>query len=213
MGITQAAAIMETAATVVSNFDHIGVLPGQTILIHGGTGGIGSFAIPYAKHLGLRVITTVGSQSKAAHAHTMGADVAIDYHEDWAAEVAAATSGAGVDAILDIMGAKYLEANINSLARNGRMVVIGLQGGTKGTLDLNRLLTKAATITATSLRFRPSAEKAEIVHQVAQRVWPLFETRKISLPPITTFPLAQASAAHQLLESGDLVGKIVLTLS
>ena len=212
MGIVQAGAIMETSATVVSNFDHIHVAPGETILIHGGSGGIGSFAIPYAKHLGLRVITTVGSEEKAARARALGADVALDYHQDWAEEARRATSGAGVDAILDIIGAKYLEANVSLLARGGRMTVIGLQGGTKGTLDLNRLLTKAATITATSLRFRPPSEKAQIVHEVAERVWPLFETGQIPLPPITTFPLAQAGAAHELLDSGDNVGKIVLTV-
>jgi len=212
MGITQAGAIMEISATVVSNFDHIHVAAGETILIHGGSGGIGSFAIPYAKYLGLRVLTTVGSPEKAAHASALGADVAIDYHQNWADEVRSATSGAGVDAIVDIIGAKYLEDNVAVLARGGRMTVIGLQGGTKGTLDLNRLLTKAATITATSLRFRPLAEKAQIVREVAERIWPLFETHQIPLPPITTFPLSQAAEAHILLDSGDNLGKIVLTV-
>ncbi len=212
LSLTQAAGIMETAATVVSNFDHIRVRAGETILIHGGTGGIGSFAIPYAKHLGLRVITTVGSPAKAALATRAGADLVIDYHEDWAAQVRAATEGAGVDAILDIIGAKYLDANLRSLARGGRMTVIGLQGGTKATLDLNRLLGKAATITATSLRFRPLAEKAAIVRRVVDQVWPLFASGAIPLPPLTTFPLAEAGAAHALLESGRNVGKIVLTV-
>ena len=212
MGITQAGGIMETSATVVSNFDHIRVTAGETILIHGGSGGIGSFAIPYAKCLGLRVLTTVGSSDKAAQARSIGADVAIDYHGDWAAEVREVTSGVGVDAILDIIGAKYLEANVSVLARGGRMTVIGLQGGTKATLDLNALLTKAATITATSLRFRPLSEKTQIVSEVAERVWPLFETRQIPLPPITCFPLEQAGAAQRLLDSGDNVGKIILTL-
>ena len=209
---TEAAAVMETAATVVSNFDHIHVTAGETILIHGGAGGIGSFAIPYAKHLGLRVITTVGSADKAAYARSLGADLAIDYHDDWADEIHRASDGAGVDAILDIMGAKYLEANVSLLAQSGRMTVIGLQGGTKATLDLSRLLTKAATITATSLRFRPPAEKAAIVDQVATRVWPLFESGAIPLPPVTTFPLEQAAAAHRQLESGQNTGKIVLKL-
>ena len=212
MGITQAGGIMETSATVVSNFDHIHVVAGETILIHGGSGGIGSFAIPYAKCLGLRVLTTIGSPDKAAHARALGADIAIDYHGDWAQEVREATSNIGVDAILDIIGAKYLEANVSVLARGGRMTVIGLQGGTKATLDLNALLTKAATITATSLRFRPLSEKTQIVREVAERVWPLFETRQIPLPPITCFPLEEAAAAHILLDSGDNLGKIVLTL-
>ena len=210
--LVTAAGLMETAATVVSNFDHIGVRAGETILIHGGAGGIGSFAIPYAKHLGLRVLTTVGSPDKGVHAHKLGADQAFDYHGDWAEQVRATTAGAGVDAILDIIGAKYLEANVSLLARGGRMTVIGLQGGTKGTLDLNRLLTRGATVTATSLRFRPVAEKAEIVRQVATRVWPLFESGAIPLPPMTTFPLSEAAAAHTLLESGQALGKIVLKM-
>jgi len=213
MDFTEDAAIMETSATVVSNFDHINVSPGETVLIHGGAGGIGSFAIPYAVHLGCRVITTVGSQEKAAYARSIGAETAIDYHGDWEAEVRDATAGKGVDAILDIMGAKYLEANVNLLARGGRMVVIGLQGGTKGTLDLNRLLSKGATITATSLRFRPIAEKSKIVSEVAQRIWPLFESGQIGVPPITAFPIDQATQAHQALESGANHGKIVLQLT
>jgi len=211
MSMVEAAAIMETAATVVSNFDHIHVAAGETILIHGGTGGIGSFAIPYAKHLGLRVITTVGSPDNAAYAEKRGADLAVDYHGDWPDQVKAATDGNGVDAILDIIGAKYLEDNVRLLARGGRMTVIGLQGGTKGTLDLNRLLTKAATITATSLRFRPESEKTAIVRQVTEQIWPLFESGAIPLPPITEYPLAQAGDAHRLLESGKNQGKIVLT--
>jgi NADPH:quinone reductase-like Zn-dependent oxidoreductase len=213
MGITQAAGIMEVAATVVSNFDHINVKAGETILIHGGAGGIGSFAIPYAKHCGLEVLTTVGSAEKAAHARTIGADVAVDYHGDWAQEVREATSGRGVDAIMDIMGAAYLEPNVELLARGGRMVVIGFQGGSKATLDLNALLHKGATITATSLRFRPVAEKSQIVRRVVECVWPLYESRQIPLPRITPFRLAQASAAHQFLESGNSIGKLVLTVS
>jgi len=210
MEMTAAGGIIETSATVVSNFDHIHVVEGETILIHGGSGGIGSFAIPYAACLGLRVVTTVGSPQKAEHARALGADVVIDYHGDWAGDVREATGGKGVDAILDIIGAKYLEANVSVLARGGRMTVIGLQGGTKATLDLNALLTKAATITATSLRFRPLSEKIQIVSEVSERVWPLFEAGTIPLPPITTFPLDQASAAHTLLESGNNLGKIVL---
>jgi len=212
LDLVQAGGIMETAATVVSNFAHIHVHAGETILIHGGAGGIGSFAIPYAKHLGLRVISTVGSAPKAEHARTLGADLAVDYHGDWADEVRQATAGKGVDAILDIIGARYLDANVSLLARGGRMTVIGLQGGTKATLDLNRLLTKAATITATSLRFRPLEEKTAIVRTVADEVWPLFESGAIPLPPLTAFPLAEAGAAHELLESGRNIGKIVLVV-
>ncbi|MDR0489126.1 MAG: NAD(P)H-quinone oxidoreductase [Propionibacteriaceae bacterium] len=211
LDMIQAAAIMETAATVASNFDHINLVPGETILIHGGAGGVGTFAIPYAKYIGLTVVTTVGSETKAEFVRGLGADVTIDYHGDWATEVLHATDGRGVDAILDIMGAKYLEANVALLARGGRMTVIGLQGGTKGTLDLNRLLSKAATVTATSLRFRPVPEKVKIVSEVIARIWPLFEAGTIPLPPMTTFPLANAAAAHAHLDSGANVGKVVLT--
>ncbi|MCL1923611.1 MAG: NAD(P)H-quinone oxidoreductase [Propionibacteriaceae bacterium] len=212
LSMIEAAAIMEIAATVVSNFNHIRLCPGETILIHGGAGGIGSFAIPYAKHLGLTVITTVGNPTKADHARNLGADAAIDYHEDWESQVRD-VAPAGVDAIVDIMGAKYLEAHVNLLTRGGRMVVIGLQGGTKGTLDLNKLLGKSGTITATSLRFRPVEEKAAIVTEVVQDIWPLFEAGTIPLPTITTFPLADARLAHERLESGENVGKIVLVNS
>ncbi|MDR2974041.1 MAG: NAD(P)H-quinone oxidoreductase [Propionibacteriaceae bacterium] len=207
-----AGGIMETAATVVSNFDHIHVQAGETILIHGGAGGIGSFAIPYAKQLGLRVITTVGSPHKAEQARTIGADVVLDYHEDWSDQAKHATQGRGVDAILDIIGAKYLEANVALLARGGRMTVIGLQGGTKATLNLGLLLSKGATVTATSLRFRPPNEKTSIVRRVVAEVWPLFTSGAIPLPHLTTFPLAQARLAHELLESGRNIGKIVLTV-
>ncbi|MCL2482483.1 MAG: NAD(P)H-quinone oxidoreductase [Propionibacteriaceae bacterium] len=211
MDMTAAGGIMETAATVVSNFDHIRLSAGETILIHGGTGGIGSFALPYAKQLGLRVITTVGSETNAAYARERGADVAIDYHGDWEQEVRQATAGAGVDAILDVMGAKYLEANVRLLTRGGRLCIIGLQGGRKATLDINELLSKAATVTATSLRFRPLRQKAEIVRHVAEQIWPLFESGAIPLPKITTFPLSQAAEAHTHLDSGHNLGKVVLT--
>jgi len=210
--LISAGALMEIAATVVSNFAHVNVAAGETILVHGGAGGIGSFAIPYAKTLDVRVITTVGSAAKADYAQSIGADLAIDYHQDWAEAVMQATDGRGVDVVLDIIGAKYLEANVKVLARGGRMVVIGLQGGTKGTLDLNRLLSKGATVTATSLRFRPVADKAAIVAQVASQVWPKLADGTIPLPPISRFALEDVAAAHRQLESGHNQGKIVLTL-
>ncbi|MCL1906799.1 MAG: NAD(P)H-quinone oxidoreductase [Propionibacteriaceae bacterium] len=210
--MSQAASIMEISATVVSNFDHIKVQESETILIHGGAGGIGSFAIPYAKHCGLRVVTTVGTQAKANHARELGADEVFDYHDDWATQVREVCPR-GVDGILDIMGAKYLEAHVDLLARAGRMVVIGMQGGTKGTLNLSKLLNKAATITATSLRFRPAQEKAQIVASIQDRIWPLFAEGVIPLPAMTTFPLAEAAAAHAHLESGENLGKIVLVTS
>lgn len=210
--VVTAAGLIEVAATVVSNFDHVHLAVGETVLIHGGTGGVGSFAIQYAKALGATVLTTAGSPAKLELCRELGADYAFDYHEDWAAAVAQATSGAGADVILDVMGAKYLEANVASLAMDGRLVVIGMQGGRKGTLDLNRLLTRRATVTATSLRFRPIAQKAAICAAVAQRVWPLISSGAIRPAPETRFALDDVAQAHRQLESGDNIGKVVLVV-
>jgi putative PIG3 family NAD(P)H quinone oxidoreductase len=208
--LVSAAGLIEVAATVVSNFDHVHLASGETVLIHGGAGGIGTFAIQYAKALGARVIVTAGTTEKLQLCRSLGADVTIDYHDDWAEAVTEATGGAGADVILDIMGAKYLEANVASLATEGRLVVIGLQGGRKGTLDLNRLLIKRATVTATSLRGRPVAQKVAVCARVAERVWPLIANSAIKLAPETRFAFAEVAAAHRLLESGESVGKIVL---
>ncbi len=208
--LVSAAGLIEVAATVVSNFDHVHLASGETVLIHGGAGGIGTFAIQYAKALGARVIVTAGTAEKLQLCRSLGADVTLDYHDDWAEAVTQATGGAGADVILDIMGAKYLEANVGCLATDGRLVVIGLQGGRKGTLDLNRLLIKRATVTATSLRGRPVAQKAAVCTAVAERVWPLIANSAIKLAPETRFAFAEVAAAHRLLESGENVGKIVL---
>lgn len=210
--LVSAAGLIEVAATVASNFDLVHLAAGETVLIHGGAGGIGTFAIQYAKAIGARVIVTAGSADKLALCRELGADVALDYHEDWAAGVADATDGKGVDVILDIIGAKYLESNVNALATDGRLVVIGLQGGRKGTLDLNALLTKRALVTATSLRGRPVEQKASICAVVAERVWPLVESGQIKLAPETRFPLEQVADAHRHLETGEHVGKVILTV-
>lgn len=212
MDLASAAGLIEVAATVVSNFDHVQLSAGETVLVHGGAGGIGTFAIQYAKALGARVIVTAGSAEKLELCRGLGADVALNYHDDWAAGVAEATDRRGADVILDVIGAKYLEANVASLAMDGRLVVIGLQGGRKGTLDLNRLLTKRATVTATSLRGRPVEQKAAICAAVHERVWPLVESGRIRLAPETRFPLDQVADAHRHLESGMHVGKVILTL-
>ncbi|HMR48918.1 MAG TPA: NAD(P)H-quinone oxidoreductase [Arachnia sp.] len=208
--LVSAAGLLEVAATVVSNLDLAGLTRGETFLVHGGAGGIGTFATQYAKALGATVITTAGSPAKLEHCRAHGADVALDYHGDWADGVAQATAGRGVDVILDIIGAKYLEANVKALARRGRIVVIGLQGGVKGTLNLGLLLSKQATITATSLRFRPAAEKAAICAAVEERVWPLLADGTISPAPETRIPFDEVRRAHEQLTGGDNVGKIVL---
>lgn len=206
-----AGALVEVAATVVSNFDHVRLERGETVLIHGGTGGVGSFAVQYAKELGCTVIATAGTTEKLQACRDLGADIALDYHDAWATHVKEATDGRGVDVILDVMGAKYLTDNVASLARDGRLVVIGLQGGVKGELNLNTLLTKGAWVTATSLRFRPVGEKVAIVQRVAEQVWPLISSGAIRLAGETRFPVADVAAAHTYLESGAGVGKVLLT--
>ena len=210
--LISAAGLIEVAATVLSNFDHVHLGKGETVLIHGGAGGIGTFAIQYAKALGARVLTTAGSADKLDLCRELGADVAIDYHEDWVDQVLAATDRKGVDVILDVIGAKYLESNVAALAADGRLVVIGMQGGQKGTLNLGQLLGKRGTVTATSLRGRPVDQKAGICAAVAERVWPLIEAGQIRLAPETRFPLEQVADAHRHLESGQHTGKVILTL-
>ena len=209
--LVTAGALIEVAATVVSNMDHVRLTPGETLLVHGGAGGIGSFAIQYAKALGCTVATTAGTPDKLALCRDLGADMALDYHDDWVAGLREATGGRGADVILDIMGAKYLDANLRSLATGGRQVTIGLQGGVKGELNLGLLLSKRGTITATSLRFRPADEKAAICRRVADEVWPLIASGAIRLAGETRLPIEDAAAAHARLAGGENVGKIVLT--
>ena len=208
--LVTAAGLLEVAATVVSNMDVAGLKAGETLLVHGGAGGVGTFATQYAKSLGARVVATAGSEPKLRHCLAHGAEVALDYHDDWVDGVREATGGRGADVILDIMGAKYLEANVKALAKRGRMVVIGLQGGTKGTLNLGLLLQKMGTITATSLRFRPVEEKAAICSRVQETVWPRVGNGEIRPAPETRVPFDEVRRAHQILDSGNNVGKLVL---
>ena len=210
--LISAAGLIEVAATVLSNFDHVHLGKGETVLIHGGAGGIGTFAIQYAKALGARVVITAGSADKLDLCRELGADVAIDYHDDWVDAVKGATDRVGVDVILDVIGAKYLESNVAALAADGRLVVIGMQGGQKGTLNLGQLLGKRGTVTATSLRGRPLEQKASICASVADRVWPLIEAGQIRLAPETRFTLEHVGDAHRHLESGEHTGKVILTL-
>ena len=210
--LVTAAGLLEVAATVVSNLDRVGYVDGESLLVHGGTGGIGAFAIQYVAARGGRVLTTAGTAEKLEECRALGADVAIDYHEDWATAVMEATGGRGVDVLLDNMGAKYLEANVASLARNGRLIVIGMQGGRKGTLDLGALLSKNALVTATSLRFSPLERKTEVVAMVAREVWPMYESGQIKLPTETRFALGDVRGAHEWLGSGTASGKAVLVV-
>lgn len=208
--VVTAAGLVEVAATVVSNMDGVGLEAGETLLVHGGAGGIGTFAIQYAKALGCRVLTTAGSKAKLEHCRAMGADVAIDYHDDWVAAVQEATDGQGADVILDVMGAKYLELNVDALATAGRLVIIGMQGGVKGTLNIGKLLSKRALVTATSLRFRPVEEKVAICQRVAEVVWPMIADGRIKPAPETRIPLKEARRAHEQLAGGENIGKIIL---
>jgi putative PIG3 family NAD(P)H quinone oxidoreductase len=212
--LVEAAAIPETYFTVWPNLFRRGRLAaGETALIHGGSSGIGTTAIQLAKAFGAKVIVTAGSAEKCAACLRLGADAAINYNEeDFVAAVKAATGGRGADVILDNMGAKYLGRNVDALATGGRLVVIGLQGGRKAELDLGELLFKRASVHATSLRGRPTAEKAAIVAAVLEHVWPLVADGSVKPVIDSTFPLADAAAAHRLVEGSTHIGKVLLTL-
>lgn len=212
--LVTAAALPEVAATVWSNvFMVAGLQPQETLLVHGGAGGIGSFAIQLAHRLGARVITTGGTAEKLAACAALGADVTVNYRDqDFVAAVHEATDGAGADVVLDNMGAKYLDRNIDALAIQGRLVIIGMQGGTKAELDINKLLRKRGAVIATNLRGRPVEEKSAICASVVEHVWPLVAEGLVQPIVHGTHPLADAAAAHALMESGEHTGKILLTV-
>jgi putative PIG3 family NAD(P)H quinone oxidoreductase len=210
--LVTAAALPEVAATVWSNVMMVaGLRSGDVFLVHGGAGGIGTFAIQLAKAVGARVLTTAGSPEKLAFCAGLGADVTIDYREqDFVEVVREVTDGHGADVILDNMAAAYLSRNVSALAVEGRLVVIGMQGGTKAELDLNALMRKRAAIVATTLRARPVAEKTTICRAVTEHVWPLVADGTIKPIVDTTMPLAEAAEAHRRMESGGHTGKILL---
>lgn len=213
--VVTAASLPEVAATVYSNLIMTAQLqPGETVLIHGATGGIGTMAIQLAKAFGAKVATTAGTAEKVGTAKAfLGADIAINYNEeDFPESLKRQNGGKGADVILDVVGAKYLAQNVAALADYGRLVVIGLQGGVKGELDLGQLLRKRAAVVATSLRPRPVAEKGAIMNAVRESVWPLIADGRIRPLVAKTFPLDQAAAAHEYFDSGDHVGKILLVM-
>jgi putative PIG3 family NAD(P)H quinone oxidoreductase len=211
--LVTAGALPEVACTVWSNvFMLAGLQPGETLLVHGGAGGIGTMAIQVAHALGARVLATAGSAEKLELCRSLGADVTIDYKEqDFVTEVKAATEGEGVDVILDNMGASYLGRNVEALATEGRLVIIGMQGGVKGELDIGKLLRKRGAVIATGLRGRPVAEKAAICASVVEHVWPLVAEGRVRPVVHTTLPLDRAGEAHRMMEAGEHTGKIVLT--
>ena len=212
LSLVEAAALPEVACTVWSNvFSLARLQAGEVLLVHGGTSGIGTMAVQLAARAGARVLCTVGSAEKAARAVELGAERAVLYREeDFVAVVRAATGGAGADVVLDNMGAAYLPRNVEVLAVGGRLVVIGLQGGTRGELDLGALLVKRAAVFATSLRARPAAEKAAIVAAVREHVWPAVEAGDVRPVVDRVLPLDDAAQAHRVLESSAHIGKIVL---
>ena len=214
VGLVEAAALPEVACTVWSNVFMIAALqPDEVLLVHGGAGGIGTFAIQLAAQLGARVFTTAGTEEKRELCRSLCAEVAIDYRgEDFVEVVKAHTDGAGADVVLDNMGASYLERNVAVLATEGRLVVIGMQGGTRGELDLNALLRKRGAIIATTLRARPSEEKAAICASVVEHVWPLVADGRVRPMVHEAVPLDDVRRAHELMESGEHTGKILLTM-
>ncbi|MEU8126414.1 NAD(P)H-quinone oxidoreductase [Micromonospora sp. NPDC049049] len=207
-----AAALPEVACTVWSNLVQMARLGGgDTLLVHGGGSGIGTFAIQFGAALGVTVLTTA-REAKHTRLRELGAAHVIDYREqDFVEEVRRITDGRGVDVILDIMGGSYLGRNVSTLATGGRLVVIGMQGGRKAELDLGALMTRRASVTATSLRSRPLVEKAEIVQGVRDEVWPLVEAGRIRPIVDRRLPMTEAAQAHRLVESNDHFGKVLLT--
>lgn len=205
--VVTAAALPEAACTVWSNVAMTARLkPGETLLVHGGASGIGTFAIQVAKHLDARVVVTARAAKHRA-CLDLGADECVDYEtEDFAERVRA-------DVILDILGAKYLARNVAALNPDGRLVVIGLQGGAKAELDLGALLVKRGTVAATSLRYRPAEQKADIVREVRANVWPLVESGAVKPVVDRVLDLGDVVEAHRAMAAGEHVGKIVLRCS
>jgi putative PIG3 family NAD(P)H quinone oxidoreductase len=214
LSLVDAAALPEVACTVWSMVFgmHAGRLAaGESFLVHGGSGGIGTMAIQVAKQYGARVFATAGSAHKLDACRELGADVVINYKdEDFVERVRAETSGAGVDVILDNMGASYLPRNVKALAMDGRLVVLGLQGGRKGELDLALLLSKRATVHAAGLRARSAESKASIVAETVEHVWPLVESGAVRPVIDRVFGLDEVVQAHELVESSSHIGKVLL---
>ena len=214
--LVTAAALPEVACTVWSNVVMAGRLTtGETFLVQGGTSGIGTHAIQVAKAVGARVAATAGAPDRLERCRELGADIVIDYHDDIPAELKKATGGHGADVILDNMGAKGLAANLDALAMDGRLVIIGMQGGTKGELDIATLLGKRAGVIATGMRGRPvdgPKGKGAIVAAVRKHVWPMIADGRVKPIVHTTVPVTDAAAAHALFDAGGVIGKVLLTV-
>jgi putative PIG3 family NAD(P)H quinone oxidoreductase len=214
LDLVAAAGLPEAACTVYSNVGMIaGLRDGQSLLVHGGTSGMGSHAVQWAHALGARVFATAGSSAKVDAARGFGADVVINHRsEDFVAVVQDATDGVGVDVVLDIVGPSYLQRNIEVLAPNGHVVVIGSVGSEPDApLDLGLLMRKRGSVSATTLRARPAAEKAAIVDRVRQDVWPFVADGRIVPVIDTVLPMQRAGEAHRLVTAGGTIGKVLLT--
>lgn len=213
-----AASLPEVACTVWSNVVMRGGLRrGQVLLVHGGGGGIGTHAIQVGKALGARVAVTAGSEEKLNRCRELGADILINYRDsDFVASLAEATDNHGADVVLDNMGASYLGRNVDALAMDGHVVIIGMQGGRKGEVDIAKLMGKRGNITSTGLRGRPltgPGGKADIVADVRAKLWPLIADGSVQPIVSTELPITEAPLAHQLLDSPETVGKVILTVT
>ncbi|MEV8031128.1 NAD(P)H-quinone oxidoreductase [Streptomyces sp. NPDC002742] len=212
LDVRQAAALPEVTCTVWSNVFMVSHLrPGETLLVHGGSSGIGTMAIQLAKAVGAKVAVTAGTKKKLDFCAELGADILINYREqDFVEEIKRATGGAGADVILDNMGAKYLDPNVRALAVNGRLAIIGMQGGIKAELNIAVLLNKRAAVSATSLRARPLSEKTAIVAAVREHVWPLIDSGRVRPVIDRELPMSDAAGAHRVLEESSHIGKVLL---
>lgn len=214
LSFTEAAALPETYFTVWSNvFDRARLQRGETMLLHGGASGIGTTAIQLAKAFGANVIVTTGTKAKCDFCLQLGADAAIDYNEqDFVDEIKHLTDNKGADVILDMIGGDYFPLNLKCLADDGRLVQIAIQKGAKTEINLWSVMVKRITITGSTLRARDDAFKAEIADNLRQKVWPLLASKKIKPVIHSTFALTEAAKAHQLMESSQHIGKIILTV-
>jgi NADPH2:quinone reductase len=214
LSMIEAASLPETFFTVWSNvYDRGRLKAGETLLVHGGSSGIGVTAIQIARAMGNRVLATAGSDDKCAACVKLGADKAINYRtQDFLAEVQSATGGKGVNVILDMVGGDYVPKELKCLAEEGRLVFIAFLRGPKTELDINEVMRRRLTLTGSTLRPRPVEFKGAIAASLREHVWPLIEAGKIKPVIFKTFPLAEAAEAHRLMESSQHIGKIVLTV-
>ncbi|KAM0882100.1 hypothetical protein ACQ4PT_032554 [Festuca glaucescens] len=212
VSLTDAAGLPEVACTVWSTvFMASHLSPGESFLIHGGSSGIGTFAIQIAKHLGIKVFVTAGSEEKLAACKDLGADVCINYKtQDFVSRIKEETDGKGVDVILDNIGGSYLQRNLNSLAVDGRLFIIGFMGGVVTEVNLAVMLARRLTVQAAGLRNRNLTNKAQIVSEVEKNVWPAVVLGKVKPVVYKTFPLFEAAESHKLMETSSHIGKILL---